>query len=146
MAYKCWYAIKPKQPNLTYQFVRAIYDTTSFLSEVSSSPSSSSGRAISTDTCDHFSPPFSIVHRFRQVFRAISCIGTELLWVSSNWASCLCSSMLRSPQERVTYDLVPTSPAVFHLSCSSNLDRFRDRWQVTVQVLLCGVLLPELVQ
>ena len=46
--------------------------------------------------------PFSIVHCFRQVFRATSRICTELLYVGSSWSSCLCSSMWRVPQEYVT--------------------------------------------
>ena len=75
--------------------------------------SSSSCRAIS----------ISIVHRFRSVFKATSCIGTELLYVGP---SCLCLSMWRGPQEYVTYEFVPTSPAVPRMSGSSNLDSFRD--------------------
>ena len=39
------------------------------------------------------SPPLLIVHCFRQVLRATSRIGTELLYVGSSWSSCLCSSM-----------------------------------------------------
>ena len=35
--------------------------------------------AISTDIPDSLSPPLLIVHRFGQVFRATSRIGTELL-------------------------------------------------------------------
>ena len=35
---------------------------------------------------------------------------------------------------------------VSHLSGSSNLDSFRDGWLVAVQLLLCGVLPPGLVQ
>ena len=41
--------------------------------------SSSSSHAISTDIPKPLSPPLPIVHCFRQVFRAISHIGTELL-------------------------------------------------------------------
>ena len=73
------------------------------------SSSSSSCRVISTDISDPFSPPFSIVHCFRQVFRATSRIGTELLYVGSSWSSFLCSSMWRGPQEYVTYEFVLTS-------------------------------------
>ena len=58
-----------------------------------SSSSSSSCHAISTDLPDPLPPPFSIVHRFRYVFKATSCIGTELLYVGPCWSSCLCSSM-----------------------------------------------------
>ena len=94
----------------------------------SSSSSSSSGRTISTDISNLFSPPLSIIHCFQQVFRATSCIGTELLYVGSSWSSCLCSSMWRGPQEYVTHEFVPTSPAVSYMSGLSNLDNFRDGW------------------
>ena len=60
--------------------------------------SSSSCRTISTDIPDPFSPPFSIVHCFWQVFWSTSHISTELLYVGSSWSSCLCSSMWRGPQ------------------------------------------------
>ena len=40
----------------------------------------------------------------------------------------LCSSMWRGPQDYVTYEFVPTSPAVSRMSGSSNLDSFRDGW------------------
>ena len=74
------------------------------------------------------SPPVSIVHRSWQVFKAIPCVGTELLYVGSSWSSCLCSSMWRGPQEYITYGFVLTSPAVSHIFGSSNLDSFRDEW------------------
>ena len=57
-----------------------------------------------------------------------------------------CSSMWRGLQEYITYELVPTSLAVFCRSGSSKFDSFRDGWLVAVQLLLCGVLLPGLVQ
>ena len=60
----------------------------------SSSSSSLSGRTISTDILDPFSSPFPIVHCFRQVVRATSRIGTELLYVRSSWSSSLCSSIV----------------------------------------------------
>ena len=53
-------------------------------------PSSSSCRAIRTDIPDPFSPLFSSVHCFRQVFSNTSRIGTELLYVGSCWSSCPC--------------------------------------------------------
>ena len=102
-------------------------------------------RAASADIPDPFSPPFSIINCFRQVFKATSRIGTELLYIGSSWSSCLCSSMWRVPPEYVTYELVPTSPAVSCMSVSSNFDSFRDRWYVAVQLLLRGVLAPGLV-
>ena len=67
----------------------------------------------------------SIIHYSRQVFKASSCIGTELWYIGSCWSSCLCSSIWRGPQEYVTYEFVPTSPAVSCMSSSSNLDSFR---------------------
>ena len=111
-----------------------------------SSSSSSSRHAISMDILDPLSPPLSIVHCFWQVLRATSRIGTELLYVDSSWLSCLCSSMWRGPQVYITYKLIPTSPAVSCMSGLSNLDSFCDGWSVAVQLLLCGVLPPWLVQ
>ena len=78
------------------------------------------------DIPDPFSPPLPIVHCFQLVFRATSRIGTELLYVGSSWSSYLCSAMWRGSQEYITYELVPTSPAVSHMSGSSNFDSFRD--------------------
>ena len=75
------------------------------------SSSCSSYRAISMDIPDPLSPPLPIVHCFWQFLRATSSIGTELLYVCSSWSSCLCLSMWRGPQEYITYELVPTSPA-----------------------------------
>ena len=81
---------------------------------------------ISMDIPDTFPPPFSIVNRFRWVFNATSCISTELLYVGIILSSCLCSSIWGSPNDHVTYEFVPTSPAVSRKSGSSNLDNFRD--------------------
>ena len=53
-------------------------------------------------------------------------IGTELLYVGSIWTSCLCSSMWNGPPEYISFELVPTSPAVFRASGSFNFDSFRD--------------------
>ena len=50
------------------------------------------------------------------------------------------------PQEYITYELVTASPAVSCMSGSSSLNSFRDRRQVVVQLVFCGVLPPELVQ
>ena len=73
-------------------------------------------------------PPLSIVHRFRVVSKATSCIGTELLYIGSSWSSCFCSSMCWGPQEYIIYEFVPTSPAVSRMSSSSNLHNFPDGW------------------
>ena len=70
-----------------------------------SSSSSSSCRTIRTDIPDPLSPPLPIVHCFRQVLRATSRIGTELLYVCLSWSSCICTSMWRDPQEYITYHL-----------------------------------------
>ena len=80
------------------------------------------------DIPDPLLPPLSIVHRFCQVFRTTSCIYTQMLYVGSSWSSCLYSAMWRGPQEYITYELVPTSPAVSRISGSSNFDSFRDGW------------------
>ena len=66
--------------------------------------------------------------------------GTELLYVHSNWSSCLYLSIWRGPQEYITYVFLFTSPAVSHMSGSSNLHSFRDGWLVALQLLLGGVL------
>ena len=50
------------------------------------------------------------------------------------------------PSEYITYEFVPASPAVSCMSGSSNLNSFRDRRQVAVQLVSCGVLPPGLVQ
>ena len=45
--------------------------------------------AISTDIHDILSPHLPIIHCFRQILMATSRIGTELLYVGSNWTSSL---------------------------------------------------------
>ena len=84
----------------------------------------------STDIPDPLSPSLPIAHCSQQVFRDTSHIGTELLYVSSYWTSCLCLSMWRGPQEYITYELLPTSPAVYRTSGSSILIVFvmGDEW------------------
>ena len=101
--------------------------------------SSSSCHAVSTDLFDPLLPPFSIVHRFRQVFKATFCIGTELLYVGPSSSSSLYSSMRRGPQEYVTYKFVPTSPAVSHMSGLSNLDTFvmSGKWPYSCCIVGC---------
>ena len=105
-----------------------------------------SRRAIITDISDPFSPPLPIIHCFWQIFRVTSNICTELLYVCSSWTSCLYSSPWRVPREYITYELVPTSPAVSRMSGSSNSDSLHNGWLVTVQLLFCGVLSPGPVQ
>ena len=103
-----------------------------FLYEISSVcrlkyPSLCSCRAASTDFPDPPSQPVSIIHRTRQVFQAISCIDTALLYIRSTcWSFNLCSSMWGVPQEYIPYEFVLTSPAVSRMYGSSNIDSFRD--------------------
>ena len=53
--------------------------------------------------------------------------ATVCRFESSSW---LCSAMWRGPQEHITYELVPTSPAVSRMPGSSNFDTFMmgGRW------------------
>ena len=111
----------------------------------SSSSSSSSYHAANTDLTDPLSLLVSIVYSFREVFRATSCIGTELLYIGSSWSSNICSSLWSVPLKYVAYESVLTSPAVFCMSGSSNLDNFRDGWLVSIQLLLCRGFSPGLV-
>ena len=89
---------------------------------------SSSYYTASNDLPNPLSPPVYIVHHSWEVFKAISCISTELLYIGSSWLSCLCSSMLRGPEEYIAYEFVLTSLAVSCMSGSSNFDSFRDEW------------------
>ena len=77
-----------------------------------SSSSSSWCHAACTDLPDPSSLPISIVYRFRGVFLATSCIGTELLYIGSSWSSHLCMSMWMGPKEYIAYDFVLTSQGV----------------------------------
>ena len=106
----------------------------------------SSCHATSMNLLGLFSLPISIIHRSWEVFQATSYILTELLYVGSSWSSCICSSMWGSPQEYVTNKFVSTFPAASRMSGSSNLDSFRDGRSVAVQLVLCWVLPPGLVQ
>ena len=108
--------------------------------------SSSSCRATSTDIPDPLSPLLPIIHRFWQVFRVASRILTQLLYVCSSWSSCFCLVICGGPQEYITDEFVLASPAVSCVSGSSNLYSFRDRRQVAVQLVSCGVLSPGLIQ
>ena len=108
--------------------------------------SSSSCRVANTDIPDPLSPLLPIVHRFWQVLWATSCILTELLYVDSTRSPCPCLAMWGGPWENTTYELVFASPAVSCMSGSSNFDSFHDGRLVAVQLLLCGVLPPGLVQ
>ena len=74
--------------------------------------------AISAYLPGPLTPPLSIIHRFRLVFKATSCISTNFLYVDSSWSSYLCSSMWEGPQEYVHYEFVRTSPAVSHMTGS----------------------------
>ena len=108
------------------EFELTYYD--SAVQHLYNSSLSSSCRAARTDLPDPLSPPVSIVHRSREVFKAIYCIGTELLNIGSSWSFCLCSSMWKSLQEYITCGFVLTSPAASRMSGSSNLYSFCDGW------------------
>ena len=117
-----------------------------YYTKLENSVLSSSCHAASMDIPDPLSPLLPIVHRLWQVFRATSHLLTQLLYVCSSWSSCFCPAICGGPQEYITYELVPASPAVSCMSGSSNLDSFHDGRQVAVQLVPCGVLLPGLVQ
>ena len=72
---------------------------------------STSCRANSTDIPDSLSPPFPIVHRFRQVLRVTPRILTELLYVGSSW-----SPAFARPCERV-------HRSTSHMSSSQHLQQ-----------------------
>ena len=97
--------------------------------------SSSSCRAASMDVPDPLSPLFPIIHHLRQVFRVTSRVLTYLLYVSSSWSSCFCTSICGSPQEYIAYELVLASPAVSRVSGSSNLYSFRDGGGASVRIV-----------
>ena len=90
--------------------------------------SSSFCHTASTDLPDPLLSPVFIIHDSKEVFQATSCIGTELLYISSSWSSYFCSSMWRGPQEHIAYEFILTSPAVSCMSGLSNLDSFCDGW------------------
>ena len=52
-------------------------------------------------------------------------VRKELLQICSSWSSNTCSSVWRDPQENVASEFVLTS-TMFRVSCSSDLDGFRD--------------------
>ena len=107
---------------------------------------SSSCRTVSTDLHDPLLSPVSIVHCFRGVLQATSRISTELLYIGSSCSSYLCSSVWRGPREYIANEFILISPAGSCMSGLSNFDNFCDGWKVPIQLLLCRVLRPELVQ
>ena len=110
------------------------------------SSSSSSCRTISTDIPDPFSPPFSIIQCFRQVFWVTSFIGTEQLYVGSSWPFCLGSTMWRGTQVYITLSLSLLLQQWSRMSGSSNFDSFRDGRKWPYSCCFVGVLPPGLVQ
>ena len=79
--------------------------------------------------CQHESPwPSLTTHLYRPSFSS-GLPGYILYRHRSSWSSCLCSSMWRGPREYVAYELILISPAMSHMSGSSN-HNFRDGWQV----------------
>ena len=102
--------------------------------------SSSSCRAASTDLPVPLSPPVSIIHRSREVFQDISCIGTVLLYIGFSWSSCLCLFMWRSPQELnfrfdVIFGISKFHEASFILNLIRNLSFYR-RVNFTLLIIL----------
>ena len=67
------------------------------------------------------SPPVYIVHRSRQVFQVISCVGADLLYMGSSWSSNLCSSMWGGPKGYIAYEFNPNSLVVSRMSSSSDI-------------------------
>ena len=63
--------------------------------QISSYIISSSCCAASTDLPDPHLLPVSIIHCFRKVFQATSCISTEFLYIGSSFA-CPCEGVHRS--------------------------------------------------
>ena len=112
----------------TQFFVRTMSPRFFYVISFSSSSSSAACHAASTYLPDPLSPPVSIVHCSWEVFQSKSCIGTVLLYIVSGLSSCFCSSMWWGSQQYVAYEFILTSPAVSHVSGSSNLNSFRDGW------------------
>ena len=92
--------------------------------------SSSSCHAISTDIPNPLSPPSLSFIASGRSSGLKPYINTELLYVGSSWLLCFCSAMWRVPLEYITYELVPTSPAVSCMSGSANFDSFHDGWSL----------------
>ena len=92
--------------------------------------SSSSSRGITSDIPDPLLPPLPIVHRFRPVLRATPRILTELQYVDSSWSPYFCTTKWRVHRSTSLMSSSLASPAMSCMSCSSNLDSFRDggRW------------------
>ena len=80
--------------------------------------SSSSCCTASTDLPDPLSPPISIVHRFRELFRATSCIGIELLYIASS-----CCPVFARPREGVHRCISLMSASLLLQKCHASLVR-----------------------
>ena len=105
---KCWYRSKFELQSCYYVHLRT------------TPSSSSSGHQLGfpwPSLATRLYPPSLPV-----VFKATSCIGTELLYAGSSWSSWLCSSRWRGPPENVVSLLfvhsknsIPTNPfLIFH--------------------------------
>ena len=84
------------------------------------------------DIPDPLSPLFPIVHRLWQGLQGYipyPHIAAEFMFVL---VALLLLVHMWGPQEYISYELVPDSPAVSCMSGSSNLDSFRDWKQVAV--------------
>ena len=89
----------------------------------------SSCHAIGTDIPDPFSPLLSLSFITSGRSSRLHPISShEQLYVDLSWSPYFHSAMWRGPQEYITYELVPTSPAVSCMSGLSNLDSFHDGW------------------
>ena len=55
------------------------------------------------------------------------------------------SFIWRVPRENIAYELILTSLAISSMSCSSDLNGFRDGRSVAIQLLFCGMLLSGFV-
>ena len=112
--------------------------------------STSSGHTASTDFPDPLSLSLTlfvlIIHQFRQLLQTASCVRIKLLQVRSSQTAKTGTTVCTGLLENVTYEFILASSAVSLIPSSSNLDCFRDRRQVAVQLLFQVFLLPGLVQ
>ena len=129
----------------THTYIYIYIYTCVYIYIYTQSVTSTSCRAASTELPDPLSQLVPIIHRPRDVFKATSCITTELLYIGSSWLPSPCSSVWWGPQEYIAFEFVLASPEVSHMSGSSNLDSLRDGWLVAVELLFCGMLPPWLV-
>ena len=74
-------------------------------------------------------------------------VSSHSCWMYvSCWSSYFCAAVCGDPKEYISYEFISASPAMSSMSGSPNLNRFRDRGQVAVQLVSRGVPLPGLVE